>query len=64
MSDLKEYLELKEQYEKFKIIIDQMKPKEKWQHNEGKITCNIGELSGWFLVKMKELEKKSGFKND
>lgn len=57
MSDLKEYLDLKKQYEKLKYLIENIKAINEIDNES--IFREFTELSGWFLVKMDDLERKA-----
>ncbi len=57
MSDLKEYLDLKKQYEKLDNLIQHIVAKN--ETDQYLIMREFQELSGWFLVKIQDLEEKA-----
>lgn len=64
MSDLKEYLELKRQYEKLDTISNSIRNitlncSNKDVVNTNKALKQLDELSGWFLVKIDDLEEQA-----
>lgn len=54
MNELREYLDLKKQYEKLNLIYELLK--DQIHENTNQI---FQELQGWFLVKIQDMERKA-----
>ena len=59
MSDLKEYLDLKKQYDKISEIRERLSKINLGVENESDLFRKLDEHCGWFLVRMQRMEKKA-----
>ena len=59
MSDLKEYLDIKKQYDKISEIRERLGKCNLGVENDSDLLRKFDELCGWFLVRMHEMEKKA-----
>ena len=57
MSDLKEYLDLKKQYEKLDNLVKNVQAIN--EVDQTPIMIEFSELLGWFLVRMQDLVEKA-----